>query len=285
MSILENIDRNKPLLMAILNITPDSFSDGGVLYKSNQPNIEGVDGVLARAEKMLEEGADILDVGGESTRPGAVRPSIDQELTRVIPVIEALKQNFNCNISIDTSSAEVMRQAVSSGARLINDVRALKEPGALQAALESQADICLMHMRGSPESMQDNPQYQDVLSEVTNFLKARVDACVKVGINQKRICIDPGFGFGKSFEHNMQLMQNLSGLTQLNLPLLVGVSRKGMIGQITGKSIDQRTAGSLAMAQIALDRGANILRVHDVAETCDMIRVWSAIQQSLEAGK
>ena len=285
MSILENIDRNKPLLMAILNITPDSFSDGGVLYKGDQPNIEGANGVLARAEKMLEEGADILDVGGESTRPGAVRPSVDEELARVIPVVQSLKQNFDCNISIDTSSAEVMREAVSSGARLINDVRALREPGALQAASELQADICLMHMRGSPESMQDNPQYQDVLSEVTNFLKARVDACVEVGINQKRICIDPGFGFGKSFEHNMQLMQNLSGLTQLNLPLLVGVSRKGMIGQITGKSIDQRTAGSLAMAQVALDRGANILRVHDVAETCDMIRVWSAIQQHLEEEK
>jgi dihydropteroate synthase len=279
MNILEQISPNKPLVMAVLNITPDSFSDGGDLFDQGKPQI---DRILTRAEALLESGADILDVGGESTRPGAVAPEIQEELDRVAPVVEALWQQFGCDISVDTSRAPVMRQAMQSGAKLINDVRALIEPESLTAALDTGAEVCLMHMQGSPDSMQHNPQYADPVTEVKQYLQTRVEACVAAGIDRKKICIDPGFGFGKSHQHNMQLMLNLEQFKEMGLPLLVGVSRKGMIGEITGKAIESRLAGSLAMAQIALEGGANILRVHDVAETCDMIRVWAAVKQLQE---
>lgn len=279
MNILEQISPNKPLVMAVLNITPDSFSDGGHLFDQGKPQL---DLILTRAEALLESGADILDVGGESTRPGATVPEVQEELDRVAPVVEALWQQFGCDISVDTSRAVIMRQSLQSGAKLINDVRALTEPESLTAVLDAGAEVCLMHMQGSPDSMQHNPQYIDPVVEVAEFLRSRAEDCVAAGIDRKKICIDPGFGFGKSHQHNMQLMLNLEEFKQIGLPLLVGVSRKGMIGEITGKAIESRLAGSLAMAQIALQGGANILRVHDVAETCDMIRVWAAFKQLQE---
>lgn len=279
MNILEQISPNKPLVMAVLNITPDSFSDGGNLFDQGKPQL---DLILTRAESLLESGADILDVGGESTRPGATVPEVQEELDRVAPVVEALWQQFGCDISVDTSRAVIMRQAMQSGAKLINDVRALAEPESLTAALDTGAEVCLMHMQGSPDSMQHNPQYSDSVAEVTQYLQSRIEVCVAAGIDRKKICIDPGFGFGKSHQHNMQLMSNLEQFKQMGLPLLVGVSRKGMIGELTGKPVESRLAGSLAMAQIALQGGANILRVHDVAETCDMIRVWAAFKQLQE---
>lgn len=267
------------MLMGILNVTPDSFSDGGVLYRDGKPNI---DSVMRFAETMLEAGADILDVGGESTRPGAVRAPAQEELDRVCPVVEALFERLDCDISVDTSRIEVMRQAVASGAKLINDVRALSEQGAIEFLSESGASLCLMHMQGEPDSMQKNPEYSNPVSEVYEFLQCRVQACLDAGIPRDKIAIDPGFGFGKSHQHNMALMAELPRFTEMGLPLLIGVSRKGMIGELTHKPLQSRLAGSLAMAQVALDKGANILRVHDVAETCDMIRVWVAINRLKE---
>lgn len=281
MSLFDQIKPDRPMLMGILNITPDSFSDGGVLYRDGKPNI---DSVMRSAESMLQAGADILDVGGESTRPSAVRPSVQEELDRVAPVVEVLSERLGCNISVDTSSVEVMRQVVASGAKLINDVRALSEPGAMEFLSASSASLCLMHMQGQPDSMQDNPKYLDPVSEVYEFLQARVQTCLDAGITRDKISIDPGFGFGKSHQHNMALMAKLPHFAEMGFPLLVGVSRKGMIGELTQKPLQSRLAGSIAMAQVALDRGANILRVHDVAETCDMIRVWTAIKR-LKEGK
>jgi|SaaInl5LU_22_DNA_1037371.scaffolds.fasta_scaffold07825_2 dihydropteroate synthase len=279
MSLFDQIKPDRPLLMAILNITPDSFSDGGVLFSENRPNI---DSILQTAEAMLEQGADLLDVGGESTRPGASRPSAQQELDRVLPVIEVLRKAFDCPVSVDTSRIEVMQETVKLGVDLINDVRALSEPETLGFISESEVLVCLMHMQGEPGSMQDSPDYVDPVEEVYDFLQSRVNACLEAGINRQNIAIDPGFGFGKTQQHNMSLMVNLPRFTQMGLPLLVGVSRKGMIGNITNRSVEARLAGSLAMAQAALDGGANILRVHDVAETCDMMRVWTAIKQAKE---
>ena len=263
------------MVMGILNITPDSFSDGGEFYRQSSSQL---DSVLNKAEQMLKSGADILDVGGESTRPGAVRPSVQEELDRVVPAVEALSQNFQCSISVDTSRAEVMRQVLDSGAAMINDVRALTEPGTLELVAERDAAVCLMHMQGKPLTMQENPAYRDVVFEVGTFLSARLEACISAGVSRENICLDPGFGFGKSFEHNMELLAGLPQLSELGLPILVGVSRKGMIGEITKKPIESRLAGSLAMAQEALYLGANILRVHDVTETCDMIRIWTAVK-------
>lgn len=279
MNLFTQPDNKRPLLMAILNITPDSFSDGGVLFASGKANL---DSVVDKAGVMLEAGADILDIGGESTRPGAVRPSLQEEMDRVIPVVEALSRRFDCPLSVDTSQVEVMREALAVGAGLINDVRALRAEGALELASQTGAFVCLMHMQGEPDSMQKKPEYSDPVKEVYNFLAARVQACLDAGIERDKIVIDPGFGFGKTHAHNMLLMANLSRFTELGLPLLVGVSRKGMIGEITSRPVNSRLAGSLAMAQIALQNGANILRVHDVAETCDMIKVWTAIQQTQE---
>ncbi len=279
MNILEQITVDSPLVMAVLNITPDSFSDGGNLFDQGKPQL---DLILSAAEALLKSGADILDVGGESTRPGAIVPAVQEELDRIAPVVESLWQHFGCDISVDTSRAVVMRQALQSGAKLINDVRALTEPETISVAAETGAELCLMHMQGSPDSMQYSPQYVDVVAEVQQYLQSRVEACIAAGIDRNKICIDPGFGFGKSHQHNMQLMLNLEQFKEMDLPLLVGVSRKGMIGELTGKPLEARLAGSVAMAQIALQGGANILRVHDVAETCDMIKVWSAIKQLQE---
>ncbi|MCB1738195.1 MAG: dihydropteroate synthase [Gammaproteobacteria bacterium] len=268
------LDLGRPQVMGILNVTPDSFSDGG--------RFNGLDAALAQAERMLEAGAAIIDVGGESTRPGAADVSLDEELRRVIPVIEAIRKRFDSLVSIDTSKAEVMRQAVRAGAGLINDVRALREPGAVEAAADSDAAICLMHMQGAPRTMQTAPSYRDVVTEVGDFLKLRVAQCEAAGIARNRLMLDPGFGFGKTLDHNLTLLEQLSRLTQIGLPLLVGVSRKRMIGSLLGeRPVEARVHGSVAAAVIAAMHGARVLRVHDVAETVDAL----AIVAGLEANR
>ncbi|MGB0496187.1 MAG: dihydropteroate synthase [Kangiellaceae bacterium] len=255
--------------MGILNITPDSFSDGSQ-YNSLQ-------GAIERAELMLESGIDIFDIGGESTRPGAQEVSAQEEIDRVIPVIEALAQ-FNKPISIDTSKAKVMQVAVKSGAGMINDVRALQEEGALDMAAKLQVPVCLMHMQGAPRSMQQAPSYQDVVSDISEFLMHRVVSCEKAGISKDLISLDPGFGFGKTLEHNLQLLHCLDKVVDLGFPVLAGLSRKSMLGQITGKNVDQRLSSSLAVALLAMQKGAKIVRVHDVAETHDVRQVYLALQ-------
>lgn len=262
--------------MGVVNVTPDSFSDGGLCADT--------DAAIAHALSLIDAGADILDVGGESTRPGATPVTLDEELRRVIPVIEALAARCQIPISIDTSKPEVMRAAVAAGAGLINDVHALRLPGALDAAADSGAAICLMHMQGEPGSMQQSPSYDDVCAEVQHFLTDRILACQFAGIDKKRIAIDPGFGFGKNLAHNLELLARLDSLKVLGCPLLVGVSRKRMIAEITGReAFDQRVSGSVAAALIAVQRGAAIVRVHDVAATRDALRVWQAVSQATPA--
>ncbi len=260
---------DSPKIMAIINVTPDSFSDGG-RFTSNQD-------VIAYAIKQVELGAHMLDVGGESTRPHATPVSIEEELSRVIPVIEALAKTVDVPISIDTSKPEIMRAAVSAGASFINDVFALRQEGALDAAAELGVPVCLMHMLGSPQTMQTDVHYEDVLVQVRQFLTERLFACEMAGIAKKNIVIDPGFGFGKHLEHNLKLLANLDYFKQLGVPVLAGVSRKAMIGQITGRELEQRLIGSVAGALLAAQNGANIIRVHDVAETKDALAVLSAV--------
>lgn len=262
-------------VMGILNITPDSFSDGGSLYSDKGLLL---DQVMRRAEQMIIDGAAILDVGGESTRPGAKPVGLDEELQRVLPVVERLHAEFDVVVSVDTSSAEVIRESARLGAGLINDVRALGREGALAAAAETDLPICLMHMQGSPATMQDRPQYDDVLDDVVTFLEQRVAACEAVGIAKERLILDPGFGFGKSIEHNLRLMNNLATLkTRTALPVLVGSSRKSMIGIVLERDVDQRLPGSLATIALAVMQGAEIVRVHDVAETVDVVKMTQAV--------
>ncbi|WP_445767965.1 dihydropteroate synthase [Rheinheimera sp.] len=268
------LDLNRPVVMGILNVTPDSFSDGGRYTQ--------LDKALFQAEQMLNDGAAILDIGGESTRPGAADVSTQDELERVIPLIEAIRQRFACVISVDTSKAVVMSAAVQAGADIINDVRALQEPGALQVAVAAQVPVCLMHMQGAPRSMQQAPQYQDVLSEVVQFLQQRANECEQAGLLKQHIVLDPGFGFGKNLSHNYQLLAQLEQLTALGYPLLAGMSRKSMIGQLLNVSVNQRLAGSLACATIAAIKGARIIRVHDVKETVQAVRVVTAMQYGVE---
>ncbi len=256
-------------VMGILNVTPDSFSDGG--------RFEGRDDALRQAERMLADGVDILDVGGESTRPGATGVSVDEELERVIPVIEALVGVTDKPVSIDTSKAGVMRAAVAAGAAMINDVRALREEGALDAAADLGVPICLMHMQGQPRTMQQDPDYSDVVGEIAGFLAERVDACTQAGIPRERIVLDPGFGFGKTEAHNVELLANLRQLQRLGLPILAGLSRKSTLGRITGRDVDERVPASVAAAVIAVTNGASIVRVHDVAETVDALKVLAAV--------
>lgn len=258
-----------PAVMGILNVTPDSFSDGG--------RFDTVDLALRQAEIMAADGAAIIDVGGESTRPGADAVEIAEELDRVVPVIEALRDTSDLPISVDTSKAGVMRAAVAAGASMINDVLALQEPGALAAAAELEVAVCLMHMQGRPRTMQQNPQYDDVAREVTEFLGERVRACVDAGISKDRICIDPGFGFGKAHIHNVELLANLRQLRRLELPILVGVSRKSTLGEISGRDIGERMPASIAAAVIAVLNGAAIIRAHDVRQTVDALKVASAV--------
>ena len=259
------LDLSTPKVMGILNVTPDSFSDGGAFNVLNNG--------LAQTELMLKEGADIIDIGGESTRPGAKDVSTQQELDRVIPMIEFIQQRFDTIISIDTSKAQVMTEAVKAGASLINDVRALQEEGALNAALKAQVPVCLMHMQGQPREMQHNPSYDDVMQDVLGFLQQRIASCVDAGISQQQIIIDPGFGFGKLLEHNYQLLANLEQFHSLQVPVLAGMSRKSMIGNLLQRDMDQRLAGNVAVATVAANKGAQIIRVHDVKETVDAIKI------------
>lgn len=251
--------------MGILNVTPDSFSDGA---RFNQ-----FDSAVRHATEMLEAGADIIDIGGESTRPGASEVSVAEEINRVIPLVKAIKA-LGARVSVDTSKADVMLAAAEAGADMLNDVRALTQPGALQAAVESKLPVCLMHMQGQPRSMQHNPEYHNVVQEVYDFLNQRVTACEQAGISRDLLSIDPGFGFGKSLQHNLQLLNDLPVFSELKLPILVGLSRKSMLGQITGREVHDRMAASLAVALLAMQRGASIIRVHDVAQTLDIKKVF-----------
>ena len=254
--------------MGILNVTPDSFSDGGSYFT--------FDSALARARQMCDEGAHFIDVGGESTRPRSDGVSVDEELSRVVPIVEGIRKEREVVVSIDTSKPEVMREAVRAGAAFINDVRALRQEGALEAAAELGVPVCLMHMQGDPKTMQIEPRYHDVVKEVGAFLETRASICEAAGIPREQIVIDPGFGFGKSFSHNLTLMAELDVLTDSGRPLLVGVSRKSMIGRIVGES-GSRITGSVGLAMLAAIKGASILRVHDVRPTADALAVLSAV--------
>ena len=259
------LDLSRPQVMGILNVTPDSFSDGGKHAL--------LENAVRHAEKMLAQGATLIDVGGESTRPGAAAVSLDEELGRVIPVIEALRANTDCIISVDTSKAEVMTQAVNAGAGLINDVRALQEPGALSAAANANVPVCLMHMQGQPKDMQQQPHYKDVVADVEQFLLARASDCIAAGIKKEQILFDPGYGFGKTLEHNYALVKHLPSIIALGYPVLVGMSRKSMIGNLLNRNVDERLAGSITLATIAAQQGAHIIRVHDVQETADAVNI------------
>lgn len=265
-----------PQVMGILNVTPDSFSDGGQLISEHKIDLSGV---LARAEAMVAAGATLLDVGGESTRPGAVAVGEQQELDRVLPVVEALVCEFDVVVSVDTSTAVVITESAQAGCGLINDVRALQRPGAIQAAAQSGLPVCLMHMQGQPENMQQAPHYRDVVAEVVDFLEQRAKTCLQAGIGVDQLLVDPGFGFGKTLQHNWQLLNQMERLEQLGAPLLVGISRKSMIGTVLDKPVNDRLYGSLAAAVLALTKGAWILRVHDVAATQDAVSVYRAMQE------
>ena len=262
------LDLTRPAVMGILNVTPDSFSDGGRYSVASE--------ALYAAEKMAVEGAAIIDVGGESTRPGALAVSIEQELNRVIPVIESISSSVDVIISVDTSSPVVMTAAANAGASLINDVRALNRPGALEAAAETGLPVCLMHMQGNPEVMQSAPFYDDVFVELNLFFDAAIERCISAGISKHKLLIDPGFGFGKTLEHNLILMKRLDEFVMRGLPVLVGVSRKSMIGAILDRPVDQRLYGSLAAASYAVMKGAKVIRTHDVSATVDSIKMLAA---------
>ena len=257
--------------MGVLNVTPDSFFDGGRHF--GESDRIRVDSALRLAEKMVLEGATFIDVGGESTRPGAAKVSVQEELDRVIPVVEAIADKLDVVISVDTSSVSVMTQAITAGAGLINDVRALQKPGAVEIVSEGALPVCLMHMQGEPQTMQNSPAYRDVVEDVIDFFKKRIDVCLSAGIDPANIIIDPGFGFGKSDEHNLLLLKHLPKLKTMGFPILVGLSRKSMIGRLLGRDVDERLPASLSLAQIALQNGANILRVHDVKATVDMMNI------------
>lgn len=261
--------QNKPRaqVMGILNVTPDSFSDGG--------RFATFDKALVQVKQMILDGVDIIDIGGESTRPGAVDVSEEDELARVIPLLKAIKTNFDIKVSIDTSKAEVMSQAIVHGADIINDVRALQNEGCLAVLAKSTVPICLMHMQGLPRSMQDNPQYEDVIGDIKQFFIDRISVCEQAGINRERLILDPGFGFGKTLEQNYQLLAQLHQFSDLGLPLLSGTSRKSMIGNLLARNVDERLAGSLTTAIIAAQQNASIIRVHDVKETVDALKVLS----------
>ena len=262
-----------PVVMGILNVTPDSFSDGG--------KFSSFELACQHADDMVAQGALIIDIGGESTRPGAADVTVEDELARVIPLVEYVAKHHDVWISVDTSKPEVMRQAVNAGAHLINDVRALLEPGALETAAQLNVPICLMHMQGAPRSMQTAPEYLDVVADVTEFLCERIQACIDAGIPRERLLIDPGFGFGKTLEHNYELLAKLERFEQFELPILIGLSRKSMIGNLLARPTSERLAGSLAGAMIAAQKGAHIIRVHDVPETVDMLKVLQATQAYL----
>jgi len=266
------VDLSRPLVMGVLNVTPDSFSDGGRFFDAGK--------AVAHGLALAEEGAAFIDVGGESTRPGAAPVGIDEELRRVIPVIERLHASTPAVISIDTSKPEVMLAAAAAGAGLVNDVRALREPGALEAAVRSGCAICLMHMQGEPRTMQLAPSYSDVVREVGEFLAARAAACRAAGIPAARLLIDPGFGFGKTLEHNLTLLRRLDELTAAGPPVLVGLSRKSMLGKLTGRPAGERQSASVALAVMAALAGARVVRAHDVAATVEALKLVTAVRES-----
>ncbi len=259
-----SLSLERPHVMGILNVTPDSFSDGG--------HFSQIERAMAHARQMVSDGATLIDIGGESTRPGAPDVNEQEELDRVIPVVERLVAELDVMISLDTSKAAVMREGCKSGAHLINDVRALLEPGALAVAAEADVPVCLMHMQGQPRTMQAEPHYDDLLGEVRAFFDERIAACLAAGIRRQQLLLDPGYGFGKTLAHNYQLLAQQSKLLDYQLPLLVGMSRKSMIGNLLGRPVDDRLAGSLACALIGMQHGARIIRVHDVRETMDALR-------------
>ena len=263
---------DEPHVMGVLNVAPDSFSDGG--------RFDRFDDALRQAEKMLVEGASIIDIGGESTRPGAVAVLGQAEIDRVVPVVEAVSGRLDIPVSVDTSKPEVMTAAVTSGATMINDVFALRRKGALQAAAKLDVPVCLMHMQGEPSTMQDKPHYSDVTSEVSEFLSGRLEACKVAGISHQNLCVDPGFGFGKMDTHNLALLHNLASLQSLQVPVFVGLSRKRMLGSVTGKGINDRTAAGVAAAVLAVGSGANIVRTHDVGVTVDALKMVKAVREA-----
>ncbi|KFI10169.1 dihydropteroate synthase [Vibrio coralliilyticus] len=268
----KSLDLSTPQVMGILNVTPDSFSDGGK-YNS-------LENAMIQAEKMINAGVSIIDIGGESTRPGAPDVALEEELSRVIPVIKAIRERFDVWISIDTSKAEVMRQAIEAGADVINDVRALQEPGALEVAAESGLPVCLMHMQGQPRTMQANPHYDDLLKEVGEFLQERVQACEAKGMKKSQLILDPGFGFGKTLEHNYHMLAHLEQFHQFGLPLLAGMSRKSMLFKLLDKAPAECVAASVSCATIAAMKGAQIIRVHDFEQTLDAVKIVSMVQSN-----
>jgi dihydropteroate synthase len=261
-------DLSRPLVMGIVNVTPDSFSDGGQHLSR--------DAALAHAHRLIAEGADMIDIGGESTRPGALPVGIQEELDRVLPIIEGLR-GAPVPVSIDTFKPEVMRAAVAAGAQMVNDINALQDAAAMNAVAAGDVAVCLMHKQGDPQTMQQQPQYQDVVADVSAFLSERIAAAEAAGIQRKRIVIDPGFGFGKTLAHNLTLLRELKRLTELGVPVLAGLSRKSMLGALTGQDVGQRLPASVAAALIAVQRGASIVRVHDVGATVDALKVWHAV--------
>ncbi|OOF36427.1 dihydropteroate synthase [Rodentibacter mrazii] len=268
----KSLDLSSPQIMGILNFTPDSFSDSGKFFS--------LDKALFQVEKMLNEGASIIDIGGESTRPMADEVSEQEELQRVVPLVEAVHQRFDCWISVDSSKAIVMQEAAKVGMDLINDIRALQEPKALQVATELGLPICIMHMQGQPRTMQAHPQYKDVVQDVLAFLRQRSEECISAGIKKENLIWDMGFGFGKTVQHNYKLLQQLSIFCEEGYPVLTGLSRKSMIGAVLEKPVDERVIGSVAGALIAAQKGAKILRVHDVAATSDMLKIWQATENA-----
>lgn len=270
------LNLSRPHVMGILNVTPDSFSDGGSLHSGRAVNL---DAALNCAEKMVKDGASIIDIGGESTRPGASSVSVEEELDRVLPVVEAVASRLDVVISVDTSQPKVIEAAAAAGAGLINDVRALRLEGALEAAAKAKLPVCLMHMQGNPATMQHNPEYGNCVEEVYDFLWERIQACKEVGLDEKQILVDPGIGFGKRDEHNLALVKSISRFSDLGAGTLFGVSRKSMIGRLLERELPDRLAGSLAFAMAALNGGAKVLRVHDVAQTVDIVKTYELLQQ------
>jgi len=262
---------NKVQVMGILNVTPDSFSDGG--------QFTHFDSALKQVEQMIKNGVDVIDIGGESTRPGAVDVSVQDEIIRVIPLLKAIKSRFDINVSIDTSKAEVMAEAITFGADMINDVRALQNKGCLEVVAQSNIEICLMHMQGMPRTMQENPEYNDIIGDILDFFRQRINCCEQNGIHKERLVLDPGFGFGKTLEHNYEVLAKFSQFNALGLPLLAGISRKSMIGNLLNRDVSDRLAGSLAAAIVAVQQGAKIIRVHDVQESVDAMRILKAVAQ------
>jgi dihydropteroate synthase len=267
--ILNKIHSGHWVVMGILNVTPDSFSDGG---RFNQ-----LDNALKYALQMQQDGAEVIDIGGESTRPGAKPVSLDEELERVIPVIEQIRQYSDVAISIDTSKPEVMSTAIKAGASMVNDVNALQADGAVEICAKHQLPVCLMHKQGKPQTMQDNPQYQDVVDEIKQYLIARANTCIEAGINKENIIIDPGFGFGKSLKNNLSLLKEIQQFCALDYPVLVGISRKSMFGLLLDRDVSERLVASISAAVIAYQKGARFFRVHDVAETCDALKLCEAL--------